>query len=122
MLIYGKTNYILMLTAWSLCMIHTSCSDDFLTDLNQGTSLIYWSENNGNGNEDEFFREWRALDKTMQNDSVTLSHPHENSLETNSLVRESEQLKQFDQEPISGDANSVDTEEDTRESWCCIIS
>lgn len=64
------TNLIFMVTILSVCVIKISCSDNFLADLNQGTSVIYWAENNGDGNEEEFLRELRTIQSNLHTSSM----------------------------------------------------
>lgn len=69
-IIQFTTNLILMVIMLSVCVIKISCSDNFLADLNQGTSVIYWAENNGDGNEEEFLRELRTIQSNLHTSSM----------------------------------------------------
>ncbi|AXK60152.1 hypothetical protein [Candidatus Chromulinivorax destructor] len=113
------TNLIFMVTILSVCVIKISCSDNFLADLNQGTSVIYWSENNGDGNEEEFLRELRAFDTTLQKKLRTPCHHHKIIVENDSFPEESDQS---DRELIRHDANTRAIENNTSKICCCAIS
>lgn len=114
-----KTNWIFVMIVLSASFIDASIKDNFLADLNQGTSVIYWSENNGEGNEEEFLREFRRLDHTIQKNSLTSWHHHENSVRNDSFPRKS---GENDVRPIFSDEHTTDIENDTTKICYCTIS